>query len=215
MRKAVARALGQYRGEAAAGALLALARDPSYLVTEAALEALGKTRDSRAFDVLKAALDEPSWNDTIASGAARGLAELGDARSIPALIAASDTSRGDLLRAAAIGALGRAVHTSDSGRAVAIDRIVAALRDDAFSVRRAGISAAAQAEDPRALDALERILGARELARHHRSAAEAIDAIRNAERSGERIERLQGELDALRADYRALHGRLDAAEETR
>jgi aminopeptidase N len=215
VRKAVAHALGEYRGEAVASALIALTGDPSYLVTEAALESLGKTRDARAFDVLSGALDTPSWNDTIASGAARGLAELGDPRSVPRLLAASDRSRGDLLRAAAIGALGRAVHTTGSERTDAIDRIVAALRDEAFTVRRAAIAAAGHAEDPRALDALEKIAGARELARHHRAATEAINAIRSAATSGAKIERLQTELDALRADYRALHGRIEAAEEAR
>ena len=56
--------------------------DASYFVRAAALESLGKTRDARAFDVLAAALESKTWNATVESGAARGLAELADARAL-------------------------------------------------------------------------------------------------------------------------------------
>ncbi len=214
VRRAVASALGKHRVAPAADTLLRLIQDdPSYLVVEAALESLGKTRDARAYDRLVEALASVSWNDTIASGAARGLSELNDPRSISALIGATATSRGDILRGAAIRALGRAVRTTDSGRSSAVDRIVEAISDDAFFVRRAAIAAAAEAEDSRAIEELEKVTASRDEGRLRRAAAEALDAIRNAQQSTARIDRLQDELDALRADYRVLHARFEATGE--
>jgi aminopeptidase N len=71
VRRAVARALGEWRGdEKAAAALLSLAKrgDPSYLVEAEACSALGRTRSPLAFEVLARVYDDrPSWNEVVRS----------------------------------------------------------------------------------------------------------------------------------------------------
>jgi aminopeptidase N len=214
-RRAVAQALGNYRTPDVADALLALARgDASYHVIETALESLGKTRDARAFDALRAAVDTSSWNDVIACGAVCGLAESNDARAVPAIVAATASPRSDTLRAEAVRALGRAAQATDAGRSEAIERIIACLTDESFFVRRAAIAAARKAEDRRSLAALERIADGPEDGRLRRAAAEAIQAIRDASTTPALVGQLQGELEKLRADYRLLRERLDASTRT-
>ena len=77
--------------------------------------------DPRAFDALVAALREPAWNETIAAGAARGLAELADARALEPLVAASRPDRYEPLRRAAVGALARLGTLVDAVRTAAAD----------------------------------------------------------------------------------------------
>ncbi|MGH7682827.1 MAG: M1 family aminopeptidase, partial [Vulcanimicrobiaceae bacterium] len=113
-RRGIAAALGAFpRDKAVADALIAMLRDESYLVVATALESLGKARDARAYDVLHKHLGMPSWNDTIASGAARGLAELGDARAVRPLIDATKDDRSEELRRAALPSLGRLYNLLD------------------------------------------------------------------------------------------------------
>jgi aminopeptidase N len=211
VRRAVAAALGNYRTPQAATALLALAAaDASYFVVAAALESLGKTRDARAFDALRDALGTTSWTDTIASGAARGLAELGDPRGVAALVAATAHARNDGLRVAALAALGRAARTSPESRLAAVDRIVECLDDESFAVRRAAIGAAERAEADDAVPTLERVGHAASDGRLRRAAVLAVRAIRDATHSTARLERMQTEMESLRADLAALRHRVDA-----
>ncbi|MBV8654656.1 MAG: M1 family metallopeptidase, partial [Candidatus Eremiobacteraeota bacterium] len=85
-RRAIAEALGAFpRDAGVATTLIEMLDDRSYFVVASALASLGKTRDSRAFDVLLRHLATKSWNDTIASGAARGLGALADARAVTPL----------------------------------------------------------------------------------------------------------------------------------
>ncbi len=88
VRRAVMDALGRFRTAAAAATLQKLAlRDESYLVEAEAARALGRTRQTAAFDVLLDVMDRPSWADVIASGAMDGLAALRDERALPHLYA--------------------------------------------------------------------------------------------------------------------------------
>ncbi len=52
----------------------------------AAFSSLGKTRDARAFAALADAVGKHTWNGTVEAGAARGLAELADARAVDVLL---------------------------------------------------------------------------------------------------------------------------------
>ena len=88
VRRAVVDALGRFRTTAAVEALKPRAlRDESYLVEAEAARALGKTRQSSAYDVLIDVMDRPSWADVIASGSIDGLASLRDDRALPHLYA--------------------------------------------------------------------------------------------------------------------------------
>ena len=88
VRRAVVEALGRFRSTAAVDALKPRAlRDESYMVEAEAARALGKTRQSSAYDVLLDVMDRPSWADVIAAGAIDGLASLRDDRALPHLYA--------------------------------------------------------------------------------------------------------------------------------
>lgn len=88
VRRAVVDALGRFRTTAAVDALKPRAlRDESYLVEAEAARALGKTRQSSAWDVLIDVMDRPSWADVIAAGSIDGLAALRDDRALPHLYA--------------------------------------------------------------------------------------------------------------------------------
>lgn len=88
VRRAVVDALGRFRTTAAVDALKPRAlRDESYLVEAEAARALGKTRQSQAFEVLLDVMDRPSWADVIAAGSIDGLAALRDDRALPHLYA--------------------------------------------------------------------------------------------------------------------------------
>jgi len=100
VRRAVAAALGAFPPTAATSAALgALGCDASYFVVADALASLGATRASGAFSTLLSRLDTPSWQDTIAAGALRGLAELGDERAVVPFLACLADDRPPSLRA--------------------------------------------------------------------------------------------------------------------
>jgi len=88
VRRAVVDALGRFRTTAAVEALKPRAlRDESYMVEAEAARALGKTRQSSAYEVLIDVMDRPSWADVIAAGSIDGLASLRDDRALPHLYA--------------------------------------------------------------------------------------------------------------------------------
>jgi len=88
VRRAVVSALGRFRTPAAAAALTPRAlRDESYLVESEAARALGRTRQTSAFETLLDLLDRRSWAEVVAAGAVDGLAALRDDRALPHLFA--------------------------------------------------------------------------------------------------------------------------------
>jgi len=102
VRRAVVEALGRFRTTAAVDALTPRAlRDESYLVEAEAARALGKTRQSSAYDVLLDVMDRPSWADAIAAGAIAGLASLRDERALPHLYARTRYGHASRVRRAA------------------------------------------------------------------------------------------------------------------
>ena len=211
-RRGVAEALGEFRGEDVASALIELANgDPSYFVIEASLEALGKTRDARAFDVLSRALDTPSWNDTIAGGAAHGLAELGEPRALERIVAATQGTRSSQLRAEAASALVRAAEVDDAARPTSAERLIELVADESFSVRRAAIRAAGKSVDRRLLPALERVADAASDGRLRRAAFESAAAIRSGLAQNARLSELEAEVERLRNECRELRGRIPTA----
>ena len=212
VRRAVAKALGAWRDADVAGALLGLRDDPSYFVVADALHALGRTRDARAFDALVAALRVPSWNETIASGAVRGLGALADARAVAPLQDALQPGRPQALRRAAIGALAELGTLAESARTAAADAVSRALDDDDYLFRISACSAAERLEDARVLPVLDRIASSERDGRMRRHAAEAAIRVREAEAKPAELARLRDEVDRLRAESQALRERLDGLD---
>jgi aminopeptidase N len=211
VRRPVAGALGEFRSDVAASALIAPARsDESYFVRAAALAALGKTRDPRAFDVLVSAIAEPSWNGTVEAGAARGLAELADARAIAYLIEATKLGSDEGLRRAAVGALARGGTLLESERTRVVDVLAGLLDDPMFLVRIAAIAAAETLEDQRLLGTLDRLAADGFDGRIRRDATEAAMRIREAAKVPSQVSALRSDLDTLREEQRTLQEKIEA-----
>jgi aminopeptidase N len=106
VRRAVVDALGHFRTTASVDALKPRAlRDESYLVEAEAARALGKTRQSSAYDVLLDVMDRPSWADVVAKGALDGLAALRDDRALPHVYARTRYGHPSRVRRAAVAAI--------------------------------------------------------------------------------------------------------------
>ena len=210
-RRGIAASLGAFpRDGAVADALIAMLRDESYLVVATALESLGKTRDSRGYAVLLEHLAMPSWNDTIASGAARGLAELGDPRAVRALIDATKDDRSEELRRAALAALGRIYNLLDERKPSVVEAVTEAIDADLFLVRLAAIGAAEALGEAASIPALRRVASRDGDGRLRRDALEAVERIGEAQRSPAEIAKLRTEITELREEIASLRTRLES-----
>jgi HEAT repeat protein len=190
---------------------MALCDDASYFVVAAAAEALGKTRDPRAFERLSALIGQPSWNATIAAGAARGLAALADERALAPLLAALETASPEPLRRAALRALAAHATSIEAARVPVADAIERALDDAAYLVRVSAYAAAETLGDARLLPALERHATAEIDGRLRRDAVEAAQRIRASAKTPPEMARLRDDVERLRAEV----DRLRALVETR
>ena len=210
VRRAVAEALGEFREAAVADALAKPARaDESYFVQQSALHALGKTRAEKAFEILRDAAKQKTWNGVIESGAALGLGELSDQRATALLVALAKPGGDDAARRSALLALARQAEVLESERAAAADAILGALDDPAFAVTRGAIAAAARMADKRFLSALDRLAETAFDGRLRRDAAEAAARIRDGGKTPAAVSGLRSDLDALREEHRKLQEKLD------
>jgi aminopeptidase N len=211
VRRAVAHALGSFRDAEVASALLGLRDDPSYFVVASALHALGRTRDSRAFDALVDGAATPSWNETIAAGAVRGLGALVDERALPLLTAALAPEQPEPLRRAAVGAIAELGTSVDAARTRAVDAVDAALRDRMYLVRMAAFAAAEKLADARLLPSLDALAASEADGRLRRDAVEAAQRVREAQSKPAELAQLREDLDRLRAESQSLRERIDAS----
>ena len=214
-RRAVVRALGNFRGDArAASALAAVAAggDESYFVEAEALLALGKTRDERAFAHLTEALGRDSYLEAIRTHAIAGMAELRDERAIEVAREFSAYGRPPRARVAAIGTLARFAALKDNRRAEILDFMTPLAEDREFMVRMRIPSAFAEIGDPRALSALRRLADRDLDGRVQRHASDAIASIGEGRSRVEEGQRLREDLDKLREDNKKLQERLEKVE---
>ncbi len=209
--RAVATALGNFREPAVASALIETAREhPSYFVRASALASLGRTRDSRGFDVLAAAVGETTWNGTVEAGAVLGLAELADVRAIPLIADAARPQRSEGLRRAAVVALGRVGALVEEGRKRVADELETLLDDSGFLVALEAVAAAETLGDSRLLPVLDRLAVEAVDGRMRRDAMEAAMRIRKAEKVPAQVKGLREDLDELREDQRRLQEKIEA-----
>ncbi len=214
-RRAVVRALGTFRNDTQAADALARVLtngDASYFVEAEAALALGKTRDSRAFEHLSSALSRDSYLEAIRAHAFSGMAELRDERVIGVAREWSAYGRPPRARVAAIGTLGRCAELGDARRAEILDFLAPLVDDREFMVRLRVPGAFEDIGDARAIAPLTR-LRERDLdGRVQRRAQEAIDAIVQGRSRVEEGARLRDEMDKMREDNVKLRERLDKLE---
>ncbi len=216
VRRAAAHALGSFKNDReVASALLAPAQhDSSYFVQSAALEALGKSGDARAFDVLIDALGGTSWNATVQAGAAHGLAELADERSADALLAVVKSGHEEHLRRAALSALARLAERREDRRTLVLENIHAALDEPMFLLRISAIAALERLADPRSVAPLTELADGTSDGRLRRDAMEAIVRIRENQKVPAQVTGLRSDLDRLREDQQKLQAKLESISGT-
>ena len=215
VRRAVVTALGSFRDADAASALLKPANDDaSYFVQSSALHALGKTRDSRAFDVLAAAIRKRTWNSVIEAGAAAGLGDVNDPRALPLLVEAAKAGNDEGLRRAALSALARHAQHRESDRTAALDTIVSYMDDPMFMAARSAVAAAEALGDERATPALQRVAGSAFDGRLRRDATEALIRVREAQKVPPQVSSLRTDLDSLREEQRKIQEKIEALSRT-
>ncbi|MBZ5634101.1 MAG: HEAT repeat domain-containing protein, partial [Acidobacteriia bacterium] len=215
-RRAVVKALGEFRDERAAAALHdVLSRgDASYFVEGQAAAALGKTKSPRAYEALVAALERGSYLETIRGQAFEGLAELKDARAIDVAKAWSAYGRPTRARAAAINCLGKLGDAHDTRKSEIVEFLGSLTADPEFRVR---LSLPAAFETLKSVDALPHLqrLAEQELdGRIRRLARRAIESIKDGRGGGDELRQVRRDVEALRDENRQLRDRLDRMEAT-
>jgi aminopeptidase N len=212
-RRMIARALGDFVHDPAAGSALATIverGDASYFVEAEACLALGKTRTARAGELLRAASTRESFTDVIRQHAFRGLAEARDDGAIALLTEGTRWGRITQGRRAATGALAVLVRGRRDREARDVrERIELLLGDRDFRVQAAAIEALAVIGDPAAVPALRRMIERELDGRLRRRGKEVARDLAEGAPLAEDVKRLRDEVGELRALTGTLRERLD------
>ena len=209
VRRAVVRALGEFRTAACAELLLGrvAAGDASWLVESELLRSLGRTRQPSAWDALVAGLDRESWRDAVRVGAVEGIAAVRDARAAEVLRARLVPTASAAVRRALAEAL---AEVGEGKREVreALEELLDG--GDPYVVPDA-LRAVAKLHDAASVPAVSRVLDRTDDGRIRRAAREALRALTAKEGDAE-LRRLRDELDVLRDELRSLRDRVASAE---
>jgi aminopeptidase N len=207
VRRAVVRAIGQFRTPRACTALQPFAlSDPSYLVEAEAARALGSTRQRAAFETLVDIIDRPSWADVIRSGALDGLAALRDERGVSHVLARTRYGVNARGRRAAIMALPKL--GNDRKNREALEDL---LDDRDPLVRLDVVRALGEFGDPKSRTALSKQLEREQDGRVHRRIRESLQEPLGGAK--EEQQRMRDEFETLKnehAELRAVVARLEA-----
>jgi aminopeptidase N len=214
-RRAVFRALGEFREERAADALLKVVNegDASYYAEAFATAALGKTRSPRAFEALTRSLTKESQNDVIRASAFQGFGDLRDERGVDVLIEWSKYGRPANSRGTAanmLGHLGEVVpeHRKDD----IVDHLITLIDDPWFRTSMSAIDGLSTLKASKALPHLQRAADTALDGRTVRTARLAVKAIREGADKGDEVKKLREEVDKLVDENRTLKDRLDKLE---
>jgi aminopeptidase N len=214
VRRAVAAALGEFRGNEEAAELLAHwveDGDPSYFVEANAALALGRTRSPRALAVLPRALERSSFQDVVRSRALDGLGATGDEEALPVVRREFRPDAPFQTRRAALAATARLSEGTLQARA-ARELLERGLDDRDFRVRIEAAQSLAMLADGRAVAALERALAAELDGRARRRLREAITDLRERGKPQDRVRKLEEEVERLRGDALKLRERVEKVE---
>jgi aminopeptidase N len=201
VRRAVVRALGEYRNDRAARALVEhLGRgDESVLVEGELARSAGRTRQGSAYEALVAALDRPSWRDVVRIGAIDGLATLRDERAYPLIDRFADVGNGLGTRRSAVAAMGE---FGENKRAVR-ERLESLLDGNDPYVTPEILRSLSRLKDPAAIGAIAGLQSRSLDGRVKRQCREALRELRSREHPDE-TRRLSDALDRLRDEHQTL-----------
>jgi len=214
-RRAVVRALGEFREERAGQALARVVDDgdASYYVEASATAAIGKTRTAMAYSALERSLAKDSQNEVIRAAAFEGFGQLRDERGVQVGVEWSNYGRPANVRGAAatsLGQLGQVVpeHRKDE----IVDHLVTLVRDPWLRTQVSSINALGELNATKALPELDRAAKTALDDRVVRSARVAARKIRASGDKSDEMKKLREELDKLTDDNRGLKDRLDRLE---
>jgi aminopeptidase N len=205
VRRAVADALARFRTGPAVDLLKMLAlKDESYVVEAEAARALGRTKQTAAFDTLVDVMDRPSWADIISVGALDGLAALRDDRAIPHVAARTRYGHPARARRAAVLAMPK-LGTDRKCREALED-----LLDDSDTMLRLEVARAlSDLGDAKARPALGERLAVELDPRVRRRIREALRELGETKRP---VDALREEVEKLQAEHAELRGRVASLE---
>lgn len=215
VRRAIATTLGGFHDAEVASALLAeVSRDDvgTWHLRSAALEALGKTRDPRAIEALRAQLDGGGWAALVSAGALKGLAATRSAEVLDDLLIRTRPELPPHVRAAAAVALGRLGDEVESVRSACRERLVEMLTEPGFRPQLAAVNALAVLGDQRAIPALSRLKATAADGRTKRMAYEALYTLRQGRTGEEALHSLRAQVEKLSEENAKLRSRLDKLE---
>ena len=214
-RRAVMRALGEFRADAdAASALAGVIEkgDRSYFVEAEAALALGRTRAAVAFDRLAETLSKDSYLEVIRAHALAGMAELRDERVIDVAREWCVRGRPPRARVAAIGAIAKGAQFKESRRDEILDFLTPLADDPQFMVRMRVPGAFEEIGDSRGIAPLERLRDRDLDGRIQRRARDAINSLIEGRSRVQEGERIRAQMDKLREENTKLKERLDKLE---
>jgi aminopeptidase N len=215
-RRVIARALGEFTHDHAAGAALGQVieqGDPSYFVEAEAALALGKTRTPRVGELLRLAATRESFTDVIRQHAYRGLAEARDDSALGLLVDGTRWGRITQGRRGAVNALAQLVRGRRDREARDVrERVELLLADRDFRVQAAAVEALGVIGDPAAIPALHRIIDRELDGRIRRRGKEIIRDLEDSTPVSEEVRKLRDDLGELRSLAGALRERIELLE---
>jgi aminopeptidase N len=209
-RRAVMAALGSFRKKLAFDALAPRAkRDRSYMVEAEAARSLGKTREPRAFALLKTLVDRKSWGDVVRMGALDGLSALRDEQAVPIVLEHTRYGYPARGRRAALSAL------AELGEGKKVREQIEAQLDDADPhVRIEAVHALVVLGDSKGRSALRRALEREHDGRVKRRMREGLrelgDSAGERKRVADELETVKNELNELKARFARFEARAAA-----
>ncbi|HVX02223.1 MAG TPA: M1 family aminopeptidase [Nitrososphaera sp.] len=209
-RRAVVKALGDFRRYDTIEMLGPYLHEESYFVEAEAATAIGKTKSADAVPILKKAVETTSFQNIVAQGAISGLKEFPDDREIASLLVEkSRQGNHHRVREAATFALAKFI---DSGSPLVADQLRLLLTDSWFRVRINACRAFADAEYVKALPDLTRVSETDLDHRVRRVAEECINLIKEATKKPKEVAQMRDELDRLKAKSIEMMQKMDRLE---
>jgi aminopeptidase N len=218
-RRAVVKALGNFKDEEAFQALRPVAdQDASYFVEAEAVHAISRTKTEGAFSVLESSLEKDSFNDVIRCKALEGFGELDDERALPVLYEYSRYGKPELVRAQALRTLGKMGKSRPTNREIPetiCDAFQSPSVPRSFRAKLAAIQALETLNREGTTQALKRVAETELDGRLVRNAKLAIRKIEKGKDKGEAIQKLEKRLDEFAEENKKLKDRLDKLEAAR
>ena len=168
--------LGNFKTDASLGGQLGkiAVDDPAFRVRNSAMLALAQLKAANAFDVLSAAMQMDSPDNTTRRAALRAFGTLGDDRAVPVLLAWSAAGKPMELRQAAVGSLGSVGKGNKD-----VTRALVSYLDEPWLSKYAVVFALGRHGDPDAIPALEKLANGEKLSFGLASVAKSqIESIR-------------------------------------